>query len=140
MTFRTVGTTGLIVVGILYIAQPSSIDAGPLPGVNPPPGSSRWQGPRNAIKMFRDESFRGESLILSLADRAPGRFMPIPRHFNDGISSLQWNLPPGVIVLFSERRDGSGVLFPIWGNYQNPRIKNWSVDNRISAWAWYKTY
>lgn len=142
MTFRRVGTVGLIVVGILWFARSSSIDAGPQPRATPPPGCNRWEGPRNTITLFDHDGFRGERYhIRGVTDRAaPGQFVSIPPHLRDRTTSLQWNLPPGVTVLLSNHTDGTGNLFPIWGSYRSASIKRWDVSDKFSAWAWYRTF
>lgn len=139
MKFRTVGTAGLILVGILWFAQSSSIDAGQ-PSRVAPPGGRPWKGPRNSVLIFTQDRFEGMPYsIENVTDRPSGEFFPLHPGRRE-VSSLRWNLPPGVIVLFSESKDGRGNLFPIWGSYENPRIKPWIADNKISAWAWYHTW
>ena len=125
---------GLVIAGtvVAWGAQPQS-------GVHAPPGCNPYSGSPNSVTLFKDNSFGGQSWTITNVTGHPGGvWHKIPAGLHDEVTSLRWNLPHGVIVLMSNHDNGTGRLFPVWGNWANANISGWEVNDLLSAWAWYR--
>lgn len=93
----------------------------------------------NTLELHKDEAVRDKGndviKITSVTDAEQGKMQLIEGPLNDKVSSLRWNLPPGVVVVLYENTDGTGRRIPIWGNGENVKLR--SINDCISAWAWY---
>ena len=57
---------------------------------------------------------------------------------NDQMTSLRWNLPEGVLVVFYDNIDGTGRQLAIWNKGEHPTVSPWNFNDRASSWAWYR--
>jgi hypothetical protein len=93
----------------------------------------------NTLQLHKDEAVRDKDedvmMIESVTDRPEGELQLVEGPLNDRVSSLRWNLPPGVVVVLYDNADGTGRRIPVWGNGEHVKLK--AMNDRISAWAWY---
>ena len=57
---------------------------------------------------------------------------------NDQLTSLRWNVPEGVLVVFYDNIDGTGRQFTIWNKGEVPTVSPWNFNDRASSFAWYR--
>src|SRR5215212_7574693 len=86
-----------------------------------PPGAEELNGavPQNSIYLFENRNFGGKVTRI------------------ENVTSLKWDLPSGVVVVFYENGDGSGNQFPIWGRGQLESVSKWAFNDKVSRWARY---
>ncbi|MHC4709930.1 MAG: hypothetical protein ACYTA3_05795, partial [Planctomycetota bacterium] len=100
---------------------------------------SKQRLPENTLEFHKDVGVRdkGKDLLRidSVTDRPEGDLQPITGDLDNKVTSLRWNLPPGRIVVLYDKADGTGRRMPLWGDGQVSDLR--TIDNRISAWAWY---
>ncbi|HEV8606683.1 MAG TPA: hypothetical protein VGQ99_15010 [Tepidisphaeraceae bacterium] len=104
-----------------------------------PPGASEVDGalPQNAIYMFENRDFKGKvSRIENITSQPPGLTDRVGAR-SDDMTSLEWDLPAGIVVVFYENADGTGNQFPIWGRGQLDSVSKWAFNDKVSRWAWY---
>src|SRR5688500_8463712 len=90
----------------------------------------------NAIYMFEDRDFKGDVARLeNVTGKPQGAMQEISD--DDSVTSLRWNLPPGVVVLFTQHENGTGDRAAVWGQGQVNSVSPWRFNDKISGWAWY---
>jgi hypothetical protein len=132
-------------LGLLIIAWAAGCNAKPeettYNGVSlRPPGATEVDGalPQNSIYMFENRAFGGKVTRLeNITSQAPGLTERIGGTMPDSMTSLKWDLPPGVVVIFYQNADGTGTQFPIWGRGQLDTVSTWAFNDKVSRWAWY---
>jgi len=104
-----------------------------------PPGASEVTGalPQNSIYLFADRNFKGNVTRLENITSQPSGLTERVGGRADNMTSVKWDLPPGVVVIFYENADGTGTQFPIWGRGQLDSVSQWSFNDKVSRWAWY---
>lgn len=105
-----------------------------------PPGATEVDGalPQNAIYMFENHSFGGKvTRIENITSQPPGLTERVGGTMPDSMTSLKWDLPPGVVVIFYQNADGTGTQFPVWGRGQIDSVSKWAFNDKVSRWAWY---
>ena len=97
-------------------------------------GSTLDQG---SIQTFENQQFAGseQQIISAVTTKPAGIWNKLPGDKENGLSSLRWNLPDAVIVLFSADDDG-GNNIAIFGQGQNADLGAIDFDNRASRWTW----
>ena len=91
----------------------------------------------NTLQLFKDKSFGNDMKQISPATSVKaGELQQMPSGFNDTISSAQWNLPAGVIVLLYEDVDGKKDRVAIWGQGQISNLDTWDFNDKASRWSW----
>ena len=58
--------------------------------------------------------------------------------FKDCLSSLKWNLDPGIVVVFYEDHDGGGRRYEIIGTGEDKDTHNNNFKDCASSWRWYR--
>jgi len=53
-------------------------------------------------------------------------------------TGVQWNLPPGVIVIFYEHDNGGGRQFVVWGQGQVEHLDAHAFNDVATSWAWFR--
>ena len=132
------------VLGLLIFAWAAGCNAKPdettYNGVSlRPPGAVEVNGalPQNSIYMFENRDFKGNvTRIENITSQPPGLTERVGARA-DQMTSLKWDLPIGVVVIFYENADGTGDQFPIWGRGQLDSVGKWSFNDKVSRWAWY---
>ena len=90
----------------------------------------------NAIYMFEDRDFKGDVARLeNVTGKPQGAMQEISD--DDSVTSLRWNLPPGVVVLFTQHENGTGDRAAVWGQGQVNSVSPWRFNDKNSGWAWY---
>jgi hypothetical protein len=93
----------------------------------------------NTLELHKDFGARdkGKDLlrIESVTDKPQGVPQPITGPLDNKVTSLRWNLPPGIVVVLYDKADGTGQRMPLWGDGEMSKLR--AIDNRTSAWAWY---
>ena len=123
-------------------APPQRPDAGPSSGyVALPPGSEALTTPlpEHGLHLYTGEGFDGVNSELLGIDKSftAGALNELPQGLKDGLTSLRWNLPPGVVVVLYEDAEGKGEQLILWGKGQVPSVAKWDFNDKASRWAWY---
>jgi hypothetical protein len=98
--------------------------------------------PKNSVKLYEHGNFKeeGRTRLLRVTEISPQLIHSLhTMDFKDCLSSLEWNLEPGIIVEFSEHHDGGGRKYQIWGSGRDGNTHNNNFKDCASAWAWYRT-
>jgi hypothetical protein len=128
------------VLGVQKPAAPSASDAikGHIPA---PPGSETLTATleANTVQLFEANNYEGSTATLNASDAAPqsGGLRELPHGLADSLTSLRWNVEPGVVVVFYEDSGGKGEQLIIWGKGQSPDISRWDFNDKASRWTWY---
>src|SRR5688500_18773588 len=104
-----------------------------------PPGATEVEGAiaQNSIYLFDQRDFKGKvTRIENVTSQPPGATDNVGGR-SDSMTSLKWDLPPGVVVVFYENADASGDMFTIWGRGQIDSVSLWAFNDKVSRWAWY---
>jgi hypothetical protein len=87
----------------------------------------------DSVEVFRSRDAQGDMQRLTgVTAQAHGVFHDMPT----GASSLRWNLPEGVVVIFSATREGVGPNLAIWGKGQFDSVTHWQMNDRMKFYAW----
>lgn len=87
------------------------------------------------VVLFWDSKFRGKSITLSLADFSPGQGHDIQKGWNDEVSSVRWELAPGVRVTLYQHNPPSGKTYTMEGSGEDPTFSDDEFDNdSLSSW------
>ena len=135
----------LAIFSIVFIAYATGCTAKPeettYNGISlRPPGATEVNGalPQNSIYLFENHNFGGKvTRIENVTSQPAGAAERVGGTMPDSMTSLKWDLPPGVVVVFYENADGTGTQFPIWGRGQLDSVGKWSFNDKVSRWAWY---
>jgi len=92
----------------------------------------------DALEMFKDKNFKNTSATVSGVTGHPSATLErLPKDLPDSMTSLRWNLPPGVVVVFYQDASGLKQQAAIWGSGQMPDIDVWDFNDKVSRWGWY---
>lgn len=93
----------------------------------------------NTIQICVDNDFKGEQNTVKdvLKMHQPGTMNELPANFDDSITSLRWNIEPGVLVVLFEDPTGKGQQLALWGKGQIPDLGKVDFNETASRWAWY---
>jgi hypothetical protein len=104
-----------------------------------PPGATEVEGAiaQNSIYLFDQRAFKGKvTRIENVTSQPPGATDKVGGR-SDSMTSMKWDLPPGVVVTFYENADATGDMFTIWGRGQLDSVSLWAFNDKVSRWAWY---
>jgi hypothetical protein len=104
-----------------------------------PPGATEVEGAiaQSSIYMFDQRDFQGKvTRIENITTQPPGATDRVGGR-SDSMTSLKWDLPPGVVVTFYENADATGDTFTIWGRGQLESVAKWAFNDKVSRYAWY---
>jgi len=105
-----------------------------------PPGSEPLIRPMpdDAFRLFEDRGLSGASDLKRLVTEfKPYRPHPLAGYIKDGMTSLRWNLPEGVVVVFYDHSNARGRQYVIWGSGQADYLVPWRFSDKVSRWAWF---
>jgi len=105
-----------------------------------PPGSDPLARPmpEDAFRLFEDRGFSGASdMKRPVTEFKPHRPHSLAGYMKDGMSSLRWSLPEGVVVVFYDHSNARGRQFVIWGSGQADYLLPWQFSDTVSRWAWF---
>jgi len=92
--------------------------------------------PANSIQLFEHQAFQGDLVQI---DAVTGQTSDVVHRVDraDEMSSLRWNLPPGVLVMLYQDAGGRGEQIPIWGRGEVYNVNQWKFNDKVSRWAWF---
>lgn len=99
--------------------------------------------PENTIYLYWDQGASGRMhQIHPVTSQLVGRPHDFEdQHFlsniRDDMSSVQWNLPPGVVVVLYEDKAGRGEQLVLWGKGRSRSLDRLDFDDKVSRWAWF---
>lgn len=128
-----------LAVSVSIAAPPSDeVRQGYVPA---PPASETLSAPMQpvSIQMFSDGNFRDTEATVSAIDTTipPGTLNNLPRGLSSTMSSVRWNLPRGVLVVFYEKPQARGEQLIVWGAGQAPNLTTWEFNDKAARWAWF---
>jgi hypothetical protein len=92
----------------------------------------------NSLQLFKSKDFAAnEAMVSNVTSQPAGKLNTLPQDLPDSLTSLRWNLPPGVVVVFYQDSSGLKQQAAIWGNGQIADIDVWDFNDKVSRWAWY---
>jgi hypothetical protein len=132
-------TAAAAVVVILVSEMMGLASQGETLGVSPrPPGAEPLGAtlPKASVYLFQNNKFTGNVMRLGdiLATQSGASQRLVKSH---SISSAQWNLPPGVVVVLYSKPNGQGRTVVLWGQGQVSSTNQWHFNDKASDWAWY---
>jgi len=86
---------------------------------------------------FRIGEKESEALDDPLRATEPTQTVAVGTVRRGRLSSVRWNLPGGVVVVFYESTKGKGRQFAIWGRGEYSSLKIWDFGDQAKAWAWF---
>ncbi len=104
----------------------------------PPCAQPNW--PVGKITMWQ-HSFKGNSVDIFAGPAAcqAGVLHSLRGSaVHDQMTSLTWNLPGHVIVVFYEHPNGTGRQFVIWRSGSVTHLNAHGFNDCVSAWAWFQ--
>jgi hypothetical protein len=103
-----------------------------------PPGASPTAAlPPGTIELYQDADFKGTLTTAGPLDRYQQGEYHNPGRATDSMSSLRWNLPPGVVVILYEDAAGLGRQLALWGSGQYDSVSRFDFNDKVSRWAWF---
>ncbi len=91
----------------------------------------------DSFRMFRDPDLQGTSIEVNpVTKQWSSRLQELDKHVRGKGKSLEWNLPPGVLVVFYDNTNGKGRQFVIWGKGSRTSLVSADFEKRAAAWAW----
>ncbi len=104
-----------------------------------PVGANGLSSPlQNSLQLWRHTDYRGKiGPVTSVTGYAPGEYHRLPEGLGDDMSSVRWDLPPGVVVILYQHSKGSGRHIALWSRGEFPRLSRWDLNDKVSSWAWF---
>lgn len=94
--------------------------------------------PENGCVVFKDANFASDSnTIPNVTEKTKAAAHVIPGE-NDTMTSLKWNLPEGVIVVFYKDGDAKSRQYMVFGKGQDPDLSDNDFQDMASSWVWYR--
>lgn len=90
------------------------------------------------IRVFEHDNFNGGSFNINPSAVPQGQYVKVPDGSNDKISSVQFNLPPGIIVIFFEHDKYRGRQLVVFGRGASQKLGDNGINDKITGWAWFK--
>jgi hypothetical protein len=91
----------------------------------------------NTIRVFRDADFKGkEQIIHPVTAERPYRLHVLDKKLRNKVSSIEWNLPRGVVAVFYDETNGTGQQYVVWGSGRRGALQDADFKKRASAWVW----
>ena len=94
--------------------------------------------PLDTIEMYSDRDLKGTLTSIHPVTKEPQTDYHSAGAANDKMTSVRWNLPEGVTVVFYDNIDGTGRQLSIWGKGEFETVSPWNFNDRVSSWAWYR--
>jgi hypothetical protein len=84
-----------------------------------------------------DKEFRDDlKQISQVTHMAPGERHELPSPMRDSLTSLRWNLPPGVVVTLYQDAAGRNQSVALWGQGEVRDLDVWDFNDKASRWSW----
>ncbi len=92
--------------------------------------------PPDTIRLFRASNWTSdEERVSGVSSKPLGALIALRPDMTESVSSLVWNLPPGVFVVLYENRDGSGSQQWLKGSGNYPNLKALSFNDECTCWG-----
>ncbi len=92
----------------------------------------------DSLHLFKDRECKGKAIVLEHVTSQPmGAFTDMPGDIKRGTSSLRWKLPDGVLVVLAAEKGGTAYQTALWGEGQIDGLVHWSMNDKVTQWAWY---
>jgi hypothetical protein len=85
--------------------------------------------PQNTLQLFKSKNFEANTVTLNPLTQAANTLHELPEDLPDSLTSMRWNLPPGVILMFHQDADGGKQQVALWGNGQVADLDVWDFTN-----------
>ena len=93
---------------------------------------------QNSVQLWQHTDYRGRiAPVTGVTNYAPRENHRIPERLGDKLSSVRWDLPPGVVVVLYQHRNGTGRHVGLWSRGEFPRLSRWDINDMVSSWAWF---
>lgn len=93
----------------------------------------------DTMQLYRDTEYDDDMVpVTSVTEHAEGELHPLSGRVEDSLSSLRWNLPRGVIVVFYQNAGGEKQHVAVWGKGEAPHLDVWDINDKVSRWAWFR--
>jgi hypothetical protein len=106
-----------------------------------PPGSQTLNTAMDptSMQLFSSADFKGtQATLLGKGTSIPaGQPRELPEGLPDTLSSIRWNLPHGIVVVFYEDAAMKGEQMVLWGSGQQSDLHTWDFNDKASRWAWF---
>ena len=124
------------VIGCSDTAPPESVEAG---RSLRPMGTEATEVPipMNSVYFFENDGFRGNAIQADNLTLTAHEMLNVAGPAADRMSSVRWNLPPGVVVTLHEHAEGKGDQMAIWGQGQAASMTPWDFNDKLSRWSWH---
>ena len=93
--------------------------------------------PANTLQLFKSKNFEANTVTISPLAQAANTLHRLPEDLPDSLTSMRWNLPPGVVLMFHQDADGGKQQVALWGNGQVSDLDVWDFNDKASRWAWH---
>ena len=144
---RLTPVAGLALVLLALVPSAAALsvapaDLPPVAPVAPAAAADGDDGPQGRILVWRFAYYEGEPTVLLLDPADEGRLIPfIDDHTTLGadmrVVSVRWSLPPGALVTFYEKQDGTGREFSIDSpRGADPKVRDLHFWGPVGAWRW----
>ncbi|MGE5611191.1 MAG: hypothetical protein ACM359_18220 [Bacillota bacterium] len=100
--------------------------AGPTDGIAP-----------GSIEFYKDADLRGTLTTAGPVTQFPANTLHSAGKAAGTMSSVRWDLPPGVIVVLYEDAKAKGRRLLLFGSGQYDSVSAWNFNDKLSYWAWY---
>ena len=135
------GAVGLTLVAVALNAEPpQAATLAPRPLTATP---AAVQPPMNSVVLFKNSGCRSDVGVIDIAGHESGSFHELPDDAKDEISSMRWNLTPGVVVVLYQNGASTkkkGIQYAIFGNGVDHSLDHSELNDELSSWAWYRIY
>jgi hypothetical protein len=91
----------------------------------------------DSITLYKSKDFATNTVTVSPMSHAANTLHRLPEDLPDSLTSMRWNLPPGVVVMFHQDAQGDKQQVAIWGNGQVADLDVWDFNDKASRWAWH---
>ncbi len=90
--------------------------------------------PKGSIVFYKDTDFGGHQEVFKIHGKAPHEMHDIGGKLSGSVSSLRWNLPPGVVVvLYGSSTKNPHRQYVIWGEGQDNRLSGHGVNDKLTT-------
>lgn len=90
--------------------------------------------PAYSLQLFRNRDCKGDMTpITEITAKESNTFHSMP----SGTSSMRWNIPEGVIVVFANESSGQGTQIAVWGSGQFDTFALWQMNDKMKYYAWH---
>src|SRR5436190_19167576 len=94
--------------------------------------------PRDTMELYTDRDLKGTLKAFSPVTGQSQLEYKGVGNVNDQTTSMRWNLPEGVLVVFYDNIDGTGRQLAIWNKGEHATVSPWNMNDKISSFAWYR--